>query len=305
MALAKPTVLFVTDLYYEAKGRPYYAEDIFLSSQLREDFNIIICHPTDTLPFESIVDVIIFRNTGPVIYYQKAYDAFRHRHLHEKIVVYNSLTGQADMRGKHYLVELTKKGFPVIPTVDSKATIDLLPPSEAYIIKPKGGADSIGMQVVDSDALREVDFHNTLLQPKIDIRYEVSFYYVDDELQYALYAPDPNKRWQLERYTYSDEDVRFAKKFIDWNPLEYGIQRVDACRTGDGELLLVELEDLNPYLSLLDIEEKVCQQFIEKFKLSLQDAISRTQLTHHRRKHLTSIPNLANYASENRTFERL
>jgi hypothetical protein len=29
-----------------------------------------------------------------------------------------------------------------------------------------------------------------------------------------------------------------------------GIVRVDACRMQDGSLLLVELEDLNPYLSL-------------------------------------------------------
>lgn len=29
------TLLFVTDLYYEAKGRDYYEEDLFLTSKLR------------------------------------------------------------------------------------------------------------------------------------------------------------------------------------------------------------------------------------------------------------------------------
>lgn len=37
--------------------------------------------------------------------------------------------------------------------------------------------------------------------------------------------------------------------FRIWDDLNWGIQRVDACRSEQGELLLVELEDLNPYLS--------------------------------------------------------
>ena len=46
------TLLFVTDLYYEAKGRNYYEEDLFLTSKLREDFQLVICHPEDTETFE-------------------------------------------------------------------------------------------------------------------------------------------------------------------------------------------------------------------------------------------------------------
>ena len=46
------------------------------------------------------------------------------------------------------------------------------------------------------------------------------------------------------------DDLKFARKFIEWNDIKYGIQRVDACRTKTGKLLLVELEDLNPFLSL-------------------------------------------------------
>ncbi len=266
----KPTILFVTDLYCEARGRAYNTEDIFLTSQLREDFNLIICHPKDTEPFETIVDAIVFRNTGPVMYYQQEYEAFRKRLLTNNIVVYNSLTGKADMLGKQYLVDLSRSGFPVIPTIDAKEDIGLLPEAEAYVVKLKNGADSIGMRVVKPDELGQLEFHNILVQPRIDIRYEVSFYYIDKELQYALYAPDQQKRWQLEPYDYSHEDLAFAQRFIEWNPLEYGIQRVDACRSEDGELLLVELEDLNPFLSLLEIEKDLCQRFIENFKRSLR-----------------------------------
>ncbi len=270
MLSSKPTILFVTDLYCKAAGRVYSAEDIFLTSQLREDFNLIICHPKDTEPFETLVDGIICRNTGPVMYYQNEYEAFRKRLLANNSVVYNSLTGRADMLGKQYLVDLSRSGFPVIPTIDAEEDIGLLPDAESYVVKLKNGADSIGMRLVQPNELEHIEFDNILIQPQINIRYEVSFYYIDNEIQYALYAPDQRKRWQLEAYDYSPEDLAFAQRFIEWNPLEYGIQRVDACRSEDGELLLVELEDLNPFLSLLDIDKDVCQQFIKNFKRSLR-----------------------------------
>ena len=37
---------------------------------------------------------------------------------------------------------------------------------------------------------------------------------------------------------------------------------MDACRTQSGELLLVELEDLNPYLSVQELDDKTREQFI-------------------------------------------
>lgn len=39
------------------------------------------------------------------------------------------------------------------------------------------------------------------------------------------------------------------------------------------DLLLVELEDLNPYLSLLELSEETSQNFVEVMKKSLQKAI--------------------------------
>ncbi|MDQ7862173.1 hypothetical protein RCO48_17785 [Peribacillus frigoritolerans] len=87
------------------------------------------------------------------------------------------------------------------------------------------------------------------------------FYFIDKEFQYALYAPDKEKRWELKEYAPTEADLAFAKRFIEWNNLEWGIQRVDACRNEQGELLLVELEDLNPYLSLLELTEETRQNF--------------------------------------------
>ncbi|MFB7642804.1 hypothetical protein [Peribacillus butanolivorans] len=270
------TLLFVTDLYYEAKGRNYYEEDLFLTSKLREDFQVVICHPEDTETFEKDFDLIVFRNAGPVANFKDKYQAFRNRVVSGYLKTYNSFNGKADMNGKEYLIELTNAKFPVIPTIDTLDTLDKLPNVKTYIVKPKDGADSIGMEFVTKDELRDkVDSEskNTLVQPFINFEYEVSFYFIDKEFQYALYAPDKEQRWELKEYVPTEEDLTFANRFIEWNNLDWGIQRVDACRNEQGELLLVELEDLNPYLSLLGLSVETRQNFVEAMKKSLQKAL--------------------------------
>ena len=273
--MIKPTILFVTDLYYQAKQRRYADEDIYLTSQLRDNFNLVICHPQDTKSFENLVDEIVCRNTGPVIYYKRAYSEFRNRLLANKKVVYNSLSGHADMVGKQYLIDLTACNFPVIPTIDDRSNISFLPTVDTYVVKPKQGADSHGLEFIGKNNIDKMDLADKLLQPKINFEYEVSFFYIDNDLQYALYAPDKDRRWELEIYKYSTADLQFANKFIDWNKLEHGIQRVDACRTYDGDLLLVELEDLNPYLSLLEIDHELRKNFIKNFVRSLNLVIDK------------------------------
>lgn len=57
---------------------------------------------------------------------------------------------------------------------------------------------------------------------------------------------------------------------IDWNTLTHGIQRVDACRTRSGDLLLVELEDPTPYLSLDLVPREHRDAFITNLKASLR-----------------------------------
>jgi len=269
-------LLFVTDLYYEAQGRNYYEEDLFLTSQLRENFPLVICHPEDIEAFEDHVDLIIFRNTGPVSNFKKEYEAFRNRIDSKHLKTYNSFDGKGDMNGKEYLIELTNAHFPVTPTIDRLDSLHKLHNAETFIIKPKDGADSIGMESVTKEELRKKvnpDSNNTLIQPFINFKYEVSFHFVDREFQYALYAPNKDKRWELKEYAPTEEDLTFAKRFIDWNNLDRGIQRVDACRSEQGELLLVELEDLNPYLSLLELSEGKREKVVEAIKQSLQKAL--------------------------------
>ncbi|GAB1420639.1 hypothetical protein MASR2M15_07480 [Anaerolineales bacterium] len=267
--MAKAKMLYVTDLYYPAVGRRYYEEDLFLSGFLRQDFDLVLCHPLDTAAFEADVDVIVCRNTGPVMHYEAAYEAFRERCFNEGYRVYNPLTGKGDMQGKQYLIDLFKAGYAVIPSVEDLADWEDLPACERYMLKQKRGADSIGMAVIEREEVPDLSLKGAFLQPFIDFEYEVSFYFVDADFQYALYAPDKNKRWELQIYAPNQADLAFAEGFIEWNGMDYGIQRVDACRTVDGRLLLMELEDLNPYLSLAEVPGETQNAFIEALRGSL------------------------------------
>ncbi|MFF8095239.1 hypothetical protein [Streptomyces sp. NPDC016675] len=272
MPSARPRLLYVTDLAYEARGRRYCDEDIFLTSRLREDFDLALCHPGEAAALLDAFDAVVVRNSGPVLGHQEAYDAFRRRAAERGTRVYNQLTGRADMAGKQYLIDLTAAGHPVIPTVGRSEDLHLLPPADEYVVKPRLGADSVGLRVVATDRVRETvraGAGDLLVQPRIDFVHEISFYFVDHDFQYALHAPRPDRRWQLEPYDASERDLAFARRFIEWNGIDHGIQRVDACRTPGGELLLVELEDLNPYLSLDALDEAGRVAFVTALRAAL------------------------------------
>ncbi|MEU3750514.1 MULTISPECIES: hypothetical protein [Streptomyces] len=271
MPATRPRLLYVTDLAYPAKGRRYGDEDIHLTARLRADFDLALCHPLDAAALMEGFDAVVVRNSGPVLAYEKEYEAFRERALTLGTRVYNPLHGRGDMAGKQYLLDLTAAGYPVIPTADRPEDLHRLPDATEYAVKPRAGADSIGLRFVAREELAALPYGDLLVQPRVHFRYEVSFYFVDDLFQYALYAPDPERRWVLEPYEPTAEDLAFARRFIEWNTLDHGIQRVDACRTPEGGLLLVELEDLNPYLSLDRVAEPVRERFADTLVRSLGD----------------------------------
>lgn len=258
-------LLLLTDLHYQANSRTYYAEDLYLTGELQKYFHVALCHPRHSEAFEDSADLILFRNAGPVAEYARDYERFTARMSAKNCLVFNSLDGKGDMRGKQYLVDLTRQHYPVIPTVDRLGDLDLLTDSDRYVIKPRNGADSHGISVVTRhDLLTLADVpEGTLIQPWVEFEYEVSFYFLNDAFQYALYAPDKRQRWALERYLPSPQDLKFSRTFIEWNAMMHGIQRVDACRTADGRLLLVEHEDLNPFLSLDLLDGGTRRDFVE------------------------------------------
>ncbi|EDY45053.1 hypothetical protein [Streptomyces sp. SPB074] len=271
-----PRLLYVTDLAYRAAGRRYADEDLELSARLRAEFPLALCDPRDAAGLLDGFDAVLVRNSGPVLHYRAAYAAFRAEALRLGLPVHNPLSGRADMAGKGYLLELTRAGLPVIPSYAGDTPLAELPVCEAYIVKPVDGADSVGLARLDAVALaaRTPDAR-TLVQPYVPFRHEVSFTFLDGEFRYALYAPDPERRWELVPYRPSAADLAFARRFVEWNDLPYGIQRVDACRTREGELLLVELEDHNPYLSLGLLDGRTRATFERALVASLRGAAAR------------------------------
>ncbi|WP_166020556.1 hypothetical protein [Streptomyces chilikensis] len=275
MPPARPRLLHVTDLAYPAAGRRYCDEDIHLSARLAEDFDVALCPPRQAAALMDSFDAVLVRNSGPVLGHLAAHREFRDRALSAGTRVYNELTGRGDMAGKQYLLDLTAAGRPVIPTVDRPEDLGRLPRADAYVVKPRLGADSVGLRVVAPDELDAVEYGDVLVQPRIDFRYEVSFYFVDDAFQYALHAPDPERRWELVPYEPTGDDLEFARSFVEWNTVSHGIQRVDACRAPDGTLLLVELEDLNPYLSLDALPAARRDAFVDALKAALRRLLDR------------------------------
>lgn len=253
MTGSKKKILFLTDLNYAAKARTFYGEeDVFLTNRLRREFDLAICDIPSARSFEDHVDLIVVRNIGAVSYFHEEYFEFRKRVKEKKLNIYNEFNGIGDQIGKQYLIDFSNDGYPVIPSVDKLSDLYKLGDNERYCIKPKNGADSNGIKFPFKDELVHMDLPDGeyIIQPWIDFEYEVSFYFINDKFEYAMYAPDKSKRWELKPYPYNEEDIAYAEEFINLSPVKKGIQRIDACRTKDGKLLLMELEDLNPYLSL-------------------------------------------------------
>lgn len=254
----KPRLLLVTDLAYEAPGRRYGDEDVQLAGVLRADFDVVLTDPRCAAAFLGDVDVVLVRNIGPPQAVAAELAALRARSA--GLRVYNALDGGGDMAGKGYLVTLTDAGHPVIPTADTPARAAALPAAQRYLVKPRDGADSVGLQVLTPAELRErTNLDGLLAQPWLELVDEMSLYYVDDVYSHALHTPDPVQRWALEPYAPTADELAVAQRFASWNPLSHGVQRVDLCRTRDGDVRLVELEDLDPFLSLdrLDADVRV------------------------------------------------
>ena len=271
--MSKKKILFLTDLNYPAKARTFYgAEDVLLTSRLRKEFDLAICDVPSVQSFEDNADLIVVRNIGAVSYFRDEYHNFRKRVKEKKLNIYNEFTGIGDQIGKQYLIDFSNAGYPVIPSVDKLSDLYKLGENERYCIKPKNGADSNGISFPYKDELIHMDLPDGeyIIQPWIDFVYEVSFYFINDKFEYAMYAPDKSKRWELKPYSYNSEDIAYANQFINLSPVNKGIQRIDACRTKDGRLLLMELEDLNPYLSLdllpEDTRERVIADIITALK---------------------------------------
>jgi hypothetical protein len=264
--MKKPTLLFLTDLNYEAAGRAYYTEDIMLTGELKDTFDIILADPRSSEPFESHVDAIVIRNSGPITHYLEAFGQFKKRVIQQGLKTFNSMDGKADMRGKYYLPKLCQAGYQVTPSIADPKAIDQLPEATEYVVKPMLGADSIGLKFVERAAIETLPSNEYVIQPRLDIQEEHSLFFLNNQFCYALKTA--GNRWELVPFEPDEAELKLAETFIAWNQMKNGIQRVDFAKTHEG-LFLVELEDINPFLSLELLKSHVRQNFIDRMKQAL------------------------------------
>jgi hypothetical protein len=152
---------------------------------------------------------------------------------------------------------LYARSLPVIPSINQVRDLHTLPESEFFWVKPKVGCDGFGACKVTKQELLEMDIKDSIIQPYIEFVSEPSFFFVDNTFAYAITMPNRLIDGDIALYEPTEDDLLFAQKFVEWNALPHGVQRIDAVRTKEGKLLLTEVEDIAPYLYLLDIDSKI------------------------------------------------
>jgi hypothetical protein len=269
MTSTKSSLLFLTNLYNGSAE-----EDIYLTEKLRAWFNISIVHPLDSESIEDTFKIALIRNIWPSHEYENQKTRLIRR-LIQKGLMPMSEAERGYQEHEHYLekgylLDLYEKGYPVIPTVDTIANIERLGNCQEYFIKPKNMCDGEGSEKLTKEALEKKVLHDYLIQPFITFDYEVCFYFIDGKFVYAFSTPNRLEGKMHEEYIPIDADFEFAQKFVYWNNLQFGLQRVDALRvTETQELLLTELEDFGPYLYLLELPETVREKAVSALAASL------------------------------------
>ncbi|GAA3294463.1 hypothetical protein GCM10020295_19040 [Streptomyces cinereospinus] len=272
MPPGRPRILYVTDLAYQARGRRYGDEDVFLTSRLRESFALALCHPGEAAGLMDAFDAVVVRNSGPVLGHQEACAAFRRAAQERGTRVYNPLTGKADMAAS--------STWSTSPRPDSRSSPPRTGPRGCTGCRPRTRTWSSPSSAPTRRACAWCPRTGcTRRWPRRPGRSSPSRASTSPTRSPSTSSTTPSSTpcthrtpigaggWS--RTTPPRRDLAFARRFIDWNGIGHGIQRVDACRAPDGALLLVELEDLNPYLSLDALDQERRDAFVAAMTASL------------------------------------
>jgi hypothetical protein len=202
----------------------------------------------------------LFRNTWGDAQLSHTLRAAYPRFKDANMMYLNHWDGKGDQQGKSYLVDLFHAGHPVIPTYTTISEA-LATQAKTFLLKPIFGGSSEGILTRSAKDLESCEINASyVIQPKLPFQQELSFFFLNKTFQYALCTRF--HRWDLVRYEPTDHELAVARHFIEWNPV-VGIQRVDFLKQKDGTILLLELEDWCPYLSLFDVRGLPKEVFIK------------------------------------------
>lgn len=246
-------------------------EDIWLARAFQEDgHNVAIVDKNYDERLEDIFDIFLKRNTwssnATMENVREKYE-FRKRIIKKNLPRIN-FDGKYDGSNKEYLVDLFKKEYPVIPSIDSLKDLKLLNNPNKYMLKLKDSYDGIGQLVVDENELKQKFNYSYIIQPFMKFKSEVQFYYIKDKFEYALeFIPSKVPVYpDAIKYEFCYKELEIANKFASMNGDYYGIQRIDFIKLEDNTLLLTEIEDISPYLDLDQVDKVTRKKFITDYK---------------------------------------
>ncbi len=246
-------------------------EDIWFARAFQKDgHKVAIVDKNYDERLEDVFDIFIRRNTwdskATIKNIHNNY-AFRKRIIKKNLPRIN-FDGKFDGNNKEYLVDLFKKGYEVIPSIDNLKDLSLLNDFQKYMLKLKDSYDGLGQIIVEKEEIKEKFNNNYIIQPFMQFKSEIQFYYIKDKLEYALeFIPSKVPVYpDAAFYTYNKKEKQLADKFAKLNEDYYGIQRIDFIKLENETLLLTEIEDIAPYLDLDCINEDIKKKFIEDYK---------------------------------------
>lgn len=255
-------------------------EDIWLARAFQKDgHNVAIVDKNYDERLEEIFDIFLRRNTWNS---QTTFKNISKKYEFSKRIVNKNLLrinfdGQYDGNGKDYLVDLYKKGYQVIPSIESLDKLNLLNHPDKYMLKLKNSYDGIGQLIVNEEELKQKFNNSYIIQPFIKFKSEVQFYYIKDKFEYALeFIPSKVPTYpDAKEYKYNNEEIKLANSFATLNKNYYGIQRIDFIKLEDGTLLLTEIEDIAPYLDLDCVNENLRDKFVLDYKKMVYEYIDK------------------------------
>lgn len=254
-------------------------EDVTLTQYLRsrfdidhEDVGIVFTHPEKIPNYQ----MVVLRNVWPIEDNLAALQLLAKTLQRHGIPAYNPLGPEGFRENKNYLLLLTDLGYPVIPTISDKGEIDQLGKPDFYLVKPLHGCSSRGIEKLTYDALMACDIKNQVIEPFIEFEREASFFFIDGQFCHALRTLKKvdykieSTRWEMELWQPSKAETKWAEQFIRWGALPYGLERVDAGLKSDGEMLLLEIENLAPFLSLGILPTAAKELFLDRLAASIE-----------------------------------
>jgi glutathione synthase/RimK-type ligase-like ATP-grasp enzyme len=201
------------------------------------------------------------------------------------IPTFNSLSTIRWNLNKRYLEELKNKGIPVISTIYSDGkTVDTLITEirrngwEELVVKPVYGASSDNVIRLKTDEFTAATLspyrYETLIQPlmsEIQSEGEYSFIFIGNEYSHAILKTPRAGEFRINhslggtqvKATPSSRMLNQVASIYKTAGLDVLFARID-CLNVDGQMTLMELEVIDPYLHF-DVDENSAPRFAEAF----------------------------------------